>query len=160
MDVDKIKELVELMKLNDLTELEILDGQTRIILKRGLGQSVAHVVTMPPTMAGFAPAMAPFAVPAPGSTENAGNAPEAEQEKLIEIKAPLVGTFYSAPSPTAEPFTKIGAAIDADTVVCIIEAMKVMNEIKAQVSGTIQKVLVTNGQAVEFGQVLFLVKPN
>jgi acetyl-CoA carboxylase biotin carboxyl carrier protein len=160
MDVDKIKELVELMKLNDLTELEILDGQTRIILKRGPGQSVAHVVAMPPAMAGFASAMSPFTAPAPGSAENANNAPEAEQEKLIEIKAPLVGTFYSAPSPSAEPFTKIGAAIDADTVVCIIEAMKVMNEIKAQVSGTIQKILVTNGQAVEFGQALFLVKPN
>jgi acetyl-CoA carboxylase biotin carboxyl carrier protein len=159
MEVEKIKELVELMKLNDLTELEILDGQMRIVLKRGAGQTT-QVVAMPPTLAGFAPAVASLTMPTNSESEKSQVAAELEEEKLIEIKAPLVGTFYSAPSPSADPYVKIGAVIDADTVVCIIEAMKVMNEIKAQISGTIKKVLVTNGQAVEFGQPLFLVKPD
>ena len=82
------------------------------------------------------------------------------KEDLIEINSPIVGTFYATPSPDSEPYVDIGSEVQAQTVVCIIEAMKVMNEIKAEVSGTIVEVLVTNGQAVEYGQALFRVRPD
>ena len=99
--------------------------------------------------------MAGMAAPAAG-----GPAAPAEDANLIEIKSPIVGTFYAAPSPDSEPFVKMGADVNADTPVCIIEAMKVMNEIKAECAGTIVKIMATNGKAVEYGQVLFKVKPH
>jgi len=83
-----------------------------------------------------------------------------QAEDLVEIKSPIVGTFYVAPSPDSEPYVELGSAVKSQAVVCIIEAMKVMNEIKAETSGTIVEILVTNGQAVEYGQVLFKVKPD
>jgi acetyl-CoA carboxylase biotin carboxyl carrier protein len=86
-------------------------------------------------------------------------APAPAEEKFIEIKSPMVGTFYAAPSPDSEPFAKIGAAVVEDTTVCIVEAMKVMNEIKAECSGVIAEVCVKNAQPVEYGQVLFKVRP-
>ena len=89
----------------------------------------------------------------------AGSA-SAAQQGLVEIKSSVVGTFYAAPSPESEPYVEIGTHVDEQTVVCIIEAMKVMNEIKAETSGTITEILVTNGQAVQYGQVLFRVKPD
>jgi acetyl-CoA carboxylase biotin carboxyl carrier protein len=83
-----------------------------------------------------------------------------QQQELVEIKAALVGTLYSAPTPDSEPYVEVGSRVDPQTVVCIIEAMKVMNEIKAETSGKIVEILVTNGQAVEYGQILFKVKPD
>jgi acetyl-CoA carboxylase biotin carboxyl carrier protein len=155
MDVEKVKELIELMKANDLNELEIVDGQTRVALKRGGDQAVTQMVSMP--------SMVPAAAPPESATPAGAAAPEqgtADDDNLIEIPAPLVGTFYSAPSPDAEAYVSVGSQVSEDTVVCILEAMKVMNEIKAEVSGTIKKVLMKNGEAVEFGQAIFLVEPN
>jgi acetyl-CoA carboxylase biotin carboxyl carrier protein len=86
--------------------------------------------------------------------------PAAEQEKLVEIKSPLVGTFYAHPSPDSEPYVEVGSHVDAQAVVCIIEAMKVMNEIKAEATGTIVEVVAVSGEAVEYGQVLFRVRPD
>ncbi len=83
-----------------------------------------------------------------------------QQENLVEIKSPIVGTFYATPSPDSGPYVEVGSQVTPQTVVCVIEAMKVMNEIKAETSGTIVEVLVTNGQAVEYGQVLFRVRPD
>jgi acetyl-CoA carboxylase biotin carboxyl carrier protein len=147
MDVEKVKELVELMKTNELSELEIVDGQTRIVLKRGDQGPVVIAAPSP------APAAAPVAETSDGQMESA-----AEESNLKEIVSPVVGTFYAAPSPNADLFVSVGSEIDEETVVGIIEAMKVMNEIKSEVRGKIAKILVNNGTAVEFGQPLFLVK--
>lgn len=155
-DLKKIKDLVQLMVENDLVEIELVDGENKVHLKRPQA-SAAAITTMPmmPMPAPMAPAQyaAPAAAPAAAAT-----APV--EDNLLEIKSPIVGTFYSAPSPDSEPYVKVGADVNAETVVCIIEAMKVMNEIKAELAGTIAKVMVANGQAVEYGQVLFKVKPH
>jgi len=162
MELEKIKELVEMMKSNDLSELEIVDGQTRIMIRRGAGQGPAQVITMPPVVSSAGAGQ--VAAAAVGSAETAqakGPSQEKveEEEKLLPIVCPMVGTFYSAPSPSAEAFVEVGSVVEEDSVVCIIEAMKVMNEIKSEVRGTIKKVLVSNGAAVEYGQALFLVEP-
>ena len=151
MDIEKIRELVEMMDVNDLTEIKIVDGESKIELKRG---STSFVAPAPAVAAVPAP-VAPVAV---GQAPAAAPAPEAVDENLQEITSPIVGTFYSAPAPDAAPFVKIGDQVTPDTVVCIVEAMKVMNEVKAEISGTIKKILVENAQAVEFGQAMFLVE--
>jgi len=147
MDIDDIKKLVDLMVENNLCELDITDGESKISLRRPLGgpQPVVQVV---PNTTGAAPA---------GAT---ASAPVQTEEKLLEITSPMVGTFYSAPSPDSDPYVTVGANVSEDSVVCIIEAMKVMNEIKAECSGTIVQTLVKNAQPVEYGQVLFRVRPN
>jgi len=148
MEIDRIRELIDMMKDNDLSEIEIVDGQTRIALKRGGGQVAPAVTTV-----GAAPVAA-------GASAGAEAAPTAEASNAVEIPSPIVGTFYAAPSPNAEAFVTPGTHVDEETVVCIVEAMKVMNEIKAGVSGTIRKALVANGSAVEYGQGLFAVEPD
>lgn len=155
-DIKKIKELIEMMVANDLVEVEILDGDNKILLKRpqpqsAFGGSVAPMHMMAP--ATYAMPAAPVAAPAQALAP-------AEDTNLIDIKSPIVGTFYSAPSPDSAAYVKVGDDVNAETVVCIIEAMKVMNEIKAETIGTIAKIIVANGQAVEYGQVLFKVKPH
>jgi acetyl-CoA carboxylase biotin carboxyl carrier protein len=151
MDIKDIKVLVQLMVENDLGELEIADGATRVHLKRQ--GPAAPVIAMPP-------AASPASQPAPAAHAVQAGAKEAAPpaEDLIEIRSPMVGTFYAAPSPDSEPFVQVGAAVREDAAVCIIEAMKVMNEIKAECSGVIREVCVKNSQPVEFGQVLFRVK--
>jgi acetyl-CoA carboxylase biotin carboxyl carrier protein len=150
MDVRLLEQIVKMMAVNDLNAVELRDGEKRITLKRGPATSsgpIYHTLAPSgPTHA--APPPAPAA--APVVDEDAG---------LTPIKSPMVGTFYSAGSPDAKPFVQVGSTIDDETDVCIIEAMKVFNNIKAETSGTIAKILVTNGQTVEFGQILFLVKP-
>jgi acetyl-CoA carboxylase biotin carboxyl carrier protein len=141
-----VQNLIDLMVANDVSEADIQDGQRKIALKRG------PVLAMPAPATPFVaahPAAAPEAPP-----------PEAKPaEDLVEITSPMVGTFYAAPSPDSEPYVEAGARINGNTVVCIVEAMKVMNEIKAECSGTIEEVCVQNASPVEFGQVLFRVKP-
>jgi acetyl-CoA carboxylase biotin carboxyl carrier protein len=150
MDLDQIKALTELMVENDLTELMLRDGETRVVLRRNKPGSGAVITAvqqpMPAMVAAPQPAMAPAAAPASAA------------EPGPSIKSPMVGTFYASSSPDSSPFVTAGSRVEPDTVVCIIEAMKVFNEIKAEVSGTIERVLVTNGQPVEYGQPLFLVK--
>jgi acetyl-CoA carboxylase biotin carboxyl carrier protein len=157
-DLQRIKELLEIMKENDLVEVEIKHDDDRIFLKRAQPQPPA--VTAVPIVGSNIP-LAPVGsdqarIPGP---EAAGSAAQ-EQEELVEIKASIVGTFYAAPSPDSDSFVEVNDQVDPQTVVCVIEAMKVMNEIKAETSGTIAEVLVTNGQAVEYGQVLFKVRPD
>lgn len=150
MDVDLLERLTRLMKDNDLNMVDVRDGDKRVILKRG-------ALIEPGALAGFAPAMNSnihpgLAAGAPTSVsldETAG---------MIAIKSPMVGTFYSSASPDAKPFVSVGSTVDEETDVCIIEAMKVFNNIKAETRGTIAKILVENGETVEFGQTLFLVK--
>jgi acetyl-CoA carboxylase biotin carboxyl carrier protein len=133
---------------NDLSELDISEGENKIHLKRG-----GAVVSAAPAAPVAAPA-SPIAAPASSAAS-----PAAPADGLLEIRSPMVGTFYTAPSPDSEPFVQVGATVSDDSVICIVEAMKVMNEIKAERSGTIVEVCVKNAQPVEYGQVLFKVKP-
>jgi len=152
MDVALLKELVQLMAANDLCALDLRDGQRRISLKRSSGQ------IPPPATLPVAAGPAAAQLPAPPAASVAS--PEPAEPPLKAITSPMVGTFYAAASPDAKPFVTVGSYVDEDTDVCIIEAMKVFNNIKAECRGTIVKILVNNGQAVEFGQTLFLVKPS
>lgn len=151
IDLKQVKELIDLMKENDLVEIEVEAGDSKIHLKRpGADLKMAYSPIAMPAAAPIAPAAAApaAAVPQPSS-----------DEKLVIISSPIVGTFYQAPSPDSEPYVKVGAKVDHDTVVCIVEAMKVMNEIKAEASGTIVEVCCKDGQAVEYGQALFKIRP-
>ncbi len=148
MDMKEIKQLIKLMVNNDLTALEIVEGDNRIELKRGTGG-------VPVVMA--APAAAPLAVAPEAPAESAA---EPVDDGLIDIKSPMVGTFYAAASPDSGDFVELGTTVGDETVVCIVEAMKVMNEIKAECSGTIAEICIDNTQPVEFGQVIYRVKPS
>lgn len=141
------------MRKNDLSVFKLEEQGFKITLKRGADPIITHTVGAP--MALPAALAAPVAAPANGG---AAPAAAASGEKLKEITSPMVGTFYSSPSPDAQPFLKQGQEITPDTVVCIIEAMKVMNEIKAECSGTLVEVVAENGKPVQFGQVLFRVR--
>lgn len=150
-DLQKVKDLIELMKANDLVEIEISEGDSKIHLKRP--GSEARMVQYSPMMhAPMAQASTPAAAAATPSDP-------AVDTSLQVIKSPIVGTFYQASNPEAAPFVKLGDKVNAETVVCIIEAMKVMNEIKAELGGTIVEICCKDGQAVEFGQALFKVRP-
>jgi acetyl-CoA carboxylase biotin carboxyl carrier protein len=155
MAVDRIKELLELMKANDLTELELKEKGLTIRLVKG-SPAPAHG---PATVVLGGAAHPAAAAPAPA---RAGEAPAEPTETISgvrEVTSPIVGTFYRASSPDAEPFVEVGSRVEPDTTLCIIEAMKVMNEVRAEMTGVVRKVLVENGQAVEFGQPIFLIEP-
>jgi len=153
-ELKKIKDIVELMVANDLVEVEIADGDNKIHIKRPNATMTAVPMMAPPVYQSHA---MPQAAPAPVA---AAPAAASDDSGLIDIKSPIVGTFYAAPSPDSDPYVKVGADVNTETVVCIIEAMKVMNEIKAEATGTITKIMVANGQAVEYGQVLFKIRPH
>ena len=156
-DLKKIKELIKIMKANDLVEVEIKHGDDKIFLKRSQPQQVVNQMPVMRFDAAAVP-VAAQAAEAPG--QSAAPQPAPGDENLKEITSPIVGTFYATPSPDSEPFVEVGTVVNPQTVICIIEAMKVLNEIKAETSGTIVEVLVTNGQAVEYGQPLFKFKPD
>jgi len=145
VDIESLRQLLALMSEHDLAELEI--EQEDLVVR--LRKSGAAVV----------PVAAPVAA-APAAIPSAAPAAEAETAKLPTINSPMVGTFYAAPSPEAPPFVKVGDHVTEDTVVCVIEAMKVFNEIRAEMSGTIERILGKNAAAVEFGQALFVVRPD
>ena len=156
-DLKKIKKLIEIMKENDLVEIEIKHDDDKIFLKRAQPQQPAIGIPMMRPEPGVAP-VSPESIGAASQFSAPQDIPN--EEDLVEIKSPIVGTFYATPSPDSEHYVDIGSEVGPQTVVCIIEAMKVMNEIKAETSGTIVSILVTNGQAVEYGQVLFKVRPD
>ena len=154
-DLKKIKELIKIMKANELVEVEIKHGDDKIFLKRSQPQQIVNQMPVMRLDAG--------AVPVGHQVADVSGQPLAPQpapgdENLKDIPSPIVGTFYATPSPDSEPYVEVGTQVGPQTVVCIIEAMKVLNEIKAEIGGTIVEVLVTNGQAVEYGQPLFKVK--
>jgi acetyl-CoA carboxylase biotin carboxyl carrier protein len=156
-DLKKIMKLIEIMKDNELQEIEIKHGDDKICLKRSQPQQATAGI----------PVIRPESSVVPVGSEGKGavGQPSAQnavpsEEDLVDIKSPIVGTFYATPSPDSEPYVDIDSIVSPQTVVCIIEAMKVMNEIKAETTGTIAEILVTNGQAVEYGQVLFKVRPD
>jgi acetyl-CoA carboxylase biotin carboxyl carrier protein len=152
MDVGLLQQIVRLMADNDLNTVDLRDGEKRVILKRG---AAATYVAAPVAQIAPAPSLAAGKSTAPAAT----TAPVDDEAGLVAIKSPMVGTFYAAATPDAKPFVSVGTRVSDETDVCIIEAMKVFNNIKAETSGTVTKVFITNGQTVEFGQTLFLVKP-
>ena len=152
MDIRKIKKLIELLEASNLTEIEIVEGEESLRLVRG-GQvtAVPQTVNLPPmTVEQQAPAV-PAA--APEATEAEDLLPDGEL-----VTAPMVGTFYSSSSPEAEPFVKAGQSVGVGDTLCIIEAMKMFNQIESDISGTVVAVLVDNGQPVEFDQPLFVIR--
>ena len=149
MDLKDIKAIIDLMKKNDLSVFEMEKNGFRLKLQKGLGDQPV-VLAPAATAAPSAAAAAPQTAAAPEAATEGG--------PLRDIVSPMVGTFYLAASPDAAPFVDVGKPVDEDTVVCIIEAMKVMNEIKAETSGVIAEVVAENGKPVQFGQVLFRVR--
>lgn len=155
-DVGKVRQLVELMDEFDLNLVDLKQGAQRVRLRRG-GEPV--VVSAPPVAASSAspPPVAASAGPAPAKVVDAAAA--ASGKKTAVIKSPMVGTFYSSPKPDAPPYVKVGDMISPETVVCLIEAMKVFNELPAETSGRIVAVLAESGAPVEYGQALFEIEP-
>jgi acetyl-CoA carboxylase biotin carboxyl carrier protein len=159
MDIKEIKKIIELMKENELSEFELAEEGFRITVRRPYASATPQVMIgqAPSYMPAFS---APPAAPAAAPAAAAAPAKEALPSNLVEIKSPMVGTFYRSASPEAEPYCSVGSNVEGESVVCIIEAMKVMNEIKAEVKGVIRKVLVENATAVQYGEPLFLVEPS
>lgn len=168
MTIEEIRELIHVVCASGIAELEVQRGENRVWIKRTAGAvaveappsvvaaAAAPQVPAPPPIAAAPESVtvaAPQAAPPPGT-------PDLTDPTLQPVKSPIVGTFYEAPAPGAEPFVKVGDVIRPGQVLCIIESMKLMNEIEAEISGTIVKRLVENGQPVEYGEVLFLVKPS
>ena len=155
MDLKDIKAIIDLMKKNSITEFELERQDSKIRLKRGLNgggaaaqsEDAVSAIPVPMQPAVAAPATAVAVAPPTATTGE------------VDIKSPMIGTFYRAPSPEAGNYIEVGASVTPETVVCIIEAMKVMNEIKAEVKGVVTQVLVENAKPVEFGQPLFKVRP-
>jgi acetyl-CoA carboxylase biotin carboxyl carrier protein len=155
MRIEEIKAIVELMKENALTEFELEENGVRLLIRKG---TAAHQIVQQTTQ----PVPAQSVVSAPPYVEKAMQAASTAQtmddSKFVKVKAPFVGTFYRAPAPDAAPYVTVGQEVGPDTVLCILEAMKVMNEIKAEVSGIIREVLVENAHAVQYGQPLFKIE--
>ena len=162
MDVKDLKKLLDAVAESEVRELTLETGDYKLTVKRG----GADPIPQPPVQtASSIPAPAP-ATPAAPSSAPAASAPtetappeSAATSRFAEVKAPIVGTFYEAPTPDAPPFVKVGDRVAAGTVLCIIEAMKLMNEIEAEVAGTLKEILVKNEDPVEYGQALFRIDP-
>ncbi len=145
MDIDDLKELIGLLKDSDITELQIEKEGIKIKLKRE--KYFGHIETQQP-----------FIIEKKGEIEKEEEV-EVEEKKLFTVTSPIVGTFYRSPSPDAEPFVEVGTSVKKGQPLCIIEAMKLMNEIESEIDGTIVKILVESGQPVEYGEPLFLIEP-
>jgi acetyl-CoA carboxylase biotin carboxyl carrier protein len=155
MDLRKLKTLIDLVAESDIAELEVTEGESKVRIVKSGGMAQNQLVMMPPQgmtqhFAAPAPAAAPVAAPAAA-------APAAPAETGHVVKSPMVGTFYRSSAPGAAPFAEVGQSVKEGDTLCIIEAMKLLNEIDADASGTITKILVENGQPVEFGQPLFVI---
>jgi acetyl-CoA carboxylase biotin carboxyl carrier protein len=152
MDIRKIKKLIELLEESGIAEIEIKEGEEAVRISRmGAGAHVAQYLAAPPQMMAPPAAAAPAAAPALAAPAKASN-----KENIVP--SPMVGTFYAASSPTAKPFVEIGDEVKPGQVLCIIEAMKMMNQIEADRGGRVTAIMATNGDPVEFGQPLFVVE--
>ena len=164
MNLKEIRELIEFLKEQDIAEFELERGDVKVRIKRAAEPSTheTHYVTVP--QAAVMPPAGVLAAP-PAQSAEAPKAPETKpeappEENLHVVKSPIVGTFYESPSPGAPPFVKPGDKVSLGQVVCIVEAMKLMNEIESDVAGEIVKMLVTNNQPIEYGQPLYSIRPN
>jgi len=151
MTIKEIKEILDLFNSTDVSELEVQRGENRVRLRRA-GTDVVQMVPAAPVAA------APVALPVAATLAPAPAAPAVEDTTTL-VRSPIVGTYYDAPSPDAPPFVKVGDAVEPGKVLCIIESMKLMNEIEAEVAGTVVAKLMENGRPVEYGEALFSVKP-
>ena len=159
MTVDEIKEILELMREHELAEFELQrDGETLRLRKHAPAQWAGAVPAMPAAL--HVPVAAAAAPPAPSTGESAVLEPTSEDVDLAIVKSPIVGTFYRASEPGAPPFVDTGQTVRKGQVLCIIEAMKLMNEINAECDGELVKVYVENGQAVQYGERLFAIRPS
>ncbi len=159
IDLDKIKHLLEMVGEKDITELSIESGEEKITIKKEK-TLVASTVEIPMTTSRIVAPQAPAHEPASQSTAAAKSTEDESNGKgLLPITSPMVGTFYRASSPTAPPFVSVGDVVSPGQTVCIIEAMKLMNDLPAEISGRVVKVCVENGTTVEYGQTLFMVNP-
>lgn len=163
MTIDEIRELIEMVTSTGVAELEVQRGENRVWIKRSPGAVVPESdmprqgVAQTPMPVYPPPAPAPDAAPPPAQ---AAGEPDLMDPTLETVKSPIVGTFYESPSPGSDAFVHVGDAIQPGKVLCVIESMKLMNEIESEIAGTIVKQLVQNGAPVEYGEVIFLVKPN
>ena len=158
MDLKDIKAIIDLMRKNNLSEFEMERQDFKIKLKRAAG--VAPAVEEPGYYPVAPPAPAPIPLPAPAAAAaTAAVAATAAGPPPLEIESPMIGTFYRAPSPESQPYVEVGSEVNPETIVCLIEAMKVMNEIKAEVKGVVTHILADNAKPVEFGQPLFRIRP-
>ncbi|MFL6386831.1 MAG: acetyl-CoA carboxylase biotin carboxyl carrier protein [Terriglobales bacterium] len=161
MNQKELKELIDFLIEKDISEFELERGDVKVRIKRG-AEAAAPLITHAVPMATMPMAAPPAQVAQAGSAAPASSAaapPAPAEEDLHTVKSPIVGTFYEAPGPGALPFVKPGDQVAAGQVLCIIEAMKLMNEIESDASGEVVKVLVSNGQPVEYGQPLFAIRP-
>lgn len=164
-DLNYIKKLVKIIDSCDISEIEIDEGETKLrVVKSRPAETTAGAAM--PQIINYTPAQVPAMQPLPAAVSEPPHAkpeekvePKAASTNLIEVRSPIVGTFYRAPSPNADPYVQVGQQVIVGTVLCIIEAMKLMNEIESEVTGKIAKILVENAQPVEYNQVLFLIEP-
>jgi acetyl-CoA carboxylase biotin carboxyl carrier protein len=161
MNEKQIKKLIRLVEESDIDVLEVSSWGRKVRITRRLDGSTSGNGSSPVMSARPAPNPAPateIAVTPPAETPTVP--PEADEDKYTAVKSPMVGTFYSAPAPDAKPYVEVGQHIEKGQVVCIVEAMKLMNEIESEVAGRVARVLVNNAQPVEFGQTIFLIDPS
>ena len=147
MDIRKVKKLIELLESSDVAEIEIHEGEESVRISR-TGSTPAFFA---------APAAAAAPAPAPAPAAPAAETPQTEELAGHVVRSPMVGTFYRAPTPGAKPFIEVGAKVSPGDTLCIIEAMKILNQIEADQAGTVKKILVENGQPVEYNQPLFVI---
>lgn len=151
MDIRKIKKLIELLEDSDVAEIEIVEGEESVRIARGTGQAAPAPVVMAPSQQPVHPMSAPVSA----------EAPAVETEDLLPpgtvVESPMVGTFYRSPTPGAKPFVEIGQSVSKGDTLCIIEAMKIMNQIEAETSGTVRAIVVEEGQPVEYGEPLIVI---
>lgn len=158
MDIRKVKKLIELLEQSDITEIEIREGEESVRISRASAVNAPFYLpgaTLPPAMAAAAPA-APMAAPSAESDKADPGAPSDTPEANL-LRSPMVGTFYSSPSPGSRPFIEEGDSVKVGETLCIIEAMKILNQIECEKAGTVRRVLVENGQPVEYNQPLFVI---
>jgi len=156
MDLRKIKTLIELLEQSGIAELEVKEGEESVRIARHSPAAPQHMMTYAPPPLPAPPAPAP----APSAGSAAAPAPaKPPASRGHAVKSPMVGTFYRAPSPGAKPFVEVGQTVKQGQTLCIIEAMKMLNQIEADASGVISEILIENGQAVQFDQPLFMIEP-
>ncbi len=165
MNQKELKELIEFLIEKDIAEFELERGDVKVRIKRAGEHTVVHAhseprfYAVPPVPSSVEAGAAPLVGAAPSSAPPAAAAQPAPEEGLHIVKSPIVGTFYEAPSPGAPPFVKVGDTVEVGQVLCIVEAMKLLNEIESDVAGEIVKKLASNGQPIEYGQELFVIRP-
>ncbi len=156
MDLRKLKTLIDLVAESDISELEVTEGESKVRIVKTAAPAAQNQVVMMPAAAAAPAVASPAAAPAPAAAAAPAPAAEAAPAGHV-VKSPMVGTFYRSSAPGAAPFVDVGASVKEGDTLCIIEAMKLLNEIDADASGTIKQILVENGQPVEYGQPLFII---